>query len=73
MKIDEQNPAHITADEGKVFKRVSDGSVFGGELHLGYTYYIGGVLLPEPLLELPEHFEEVEDLIEEDNIYDTTD
>lgn len=59
MKIDELNPNHIITDEGKVFKRISDGLIYGREIHLGYTYYIGGVKLEEPLLELPEHFEEV--------------
>ena len=60
MRIDIGNENHIIAENGKVFKRISDGIIFGEEIHLGYAYYIGGVLLPEPLLELPEHFEEVE-------------
>lgn len=50
----------ITADEGCVLRRISDGFIYGNEVYLGYTHYLGGVLLPEPLLELPEHFEEVE-------------
>ena len=54
------NENHIIADEGKVFKRISDGLLYGSEIYLGFTYYIGGVQLEEPLLELPEHFEEVE-------------
>lgn len=49
----------ITANEGYVLRRISDGFIYGNEVHLGYTHYLGGVLLPEPLLELPEHFEEV--------------
>lgn len=68
MKIDESNPSHIIADECKVFKRISDGFIYGNEVYLGYTYYLGGALLPDPLLELPEHFEEVESQAE--NIVD---
>ena len=61
MKIDELNQNHIIADEGKVFKRISDGLMFSNEIYLGYTYYIDGVKLEEPLLEVPEHFEEVDE------------
>ena len=60
MKIDTNNQNHILAEEGMVFKRISDGLIFGNEVYLGYTYYIDGVKLDEPLLELPEHFEEIE-------------
>lgn len=66
MKIDTNNQNHILAEEGMVFKRISDGFIYGNEVYLGYTHYLGGVLLPEPLLELPEHFEEVE--IQTENI-----
>lgn len=48
MKIDELNQNHIIADEGKVFKRISDGLMFSNEIYLGYTYYIDGVKLEEP-------------------------
>ena len=57
MKIE---GTHITAEEGKVFRRISDGFIYGNEIHLGYTHYLNGELLETPLLELPEHFEEVE-------------
>lgn len=60
MTIDESNSNHLIADPGKVFQRISDGQVFGEEIYLGYTYYLGGKLLPEPLLELPEHFNEID-------------
>lgn len=55
---------HITikADEGKVFRRISDGVIFGNEITLGYTYYLNGEKLEEPLWELPEHFEQVDNL-----------
>ena len=51
----------IKASEGKVFRRISDGFIFGKEIHLGYTHYLGGKKLEEPLLELPEHFEEIDE------------
>ena len=57
----------IKANEGKVFRRISDGFIFGNEINLGYTYYIGGQKLEEPLLELPEHFEEIDRPIMEVN------
>lgn len=50
----------IRAKKGYVFRRISDGYIPGPEITLGYTYYLGGKKLDEPLLELPEHFEEVE-------------
>lgn len=56
----------IKASEGKVFRRISDGFIFGKEIHLGYTHYLGGKKLEEPLLELPEHFEEIDEPVTED-------
>lgn len=50
----------IKASEGKVLRRKSDGYIAGQDIYLGYTYYIGGIKLVEPLLELPEHYEEVD-------------
>ena len=35
--------------------------IFGKELWLGYTYYLGGELLYEPLYELPEHYQEIDE------------
>lgn len=58
----------IKASEGKVFRRISDGFIFGNKISLGYTYYLSGKKLAEPLLELPEHFEEIDEpVIEEVN------
>ena len=62
MTVDKNNSKHIIADEGKVFKRISDGFIFGNEIYLGYTYYINGQKLSEPKLEVIEDFEEVEDI-----------
>ena len=57
----------IKASEGKVFRRISDGFIFGKEINLGYTHYLGGKKLEEPLLELPEHFEEIDQPVMEVN------
>ena len=57
----------IKASEGKVFRRISDGFIFGKEIHLGYTYYLGGKKLDKPLLELHEHFEEIDEPVREVN------
>ena len=56
----------IKAQDGKVFRRKSDGFIFGKEIHLGYTHYLSGKKLEEPLLELPEHFEEIDEPVMED-------
>ena len=55
----------IKASEGKVFRRISDGFIFGNEINLGYTYYLNGKKLDKPLLELPEHFEEIDESVME--------
>ena len=70
MTQDKENKAHWIADEGKVFKRKSDGFIFGNEIYLGYTYYLNGEKLSEPKLEIIEDFEEVEDIYnkEKENI-----
>lgn len=60
----------IKASEGKVFRRISDGFIFGKEINLGYTHYIGGKKLEEPLLELPEHFEEIDEPVKEEVEYE---
>lgn len=56
----------ITAGEGKILRRISDRQEFGKELHLGYTHYLGGELLDEKLLELPEHYEEIDEPIKKE-------
>lgn len=57
----------IKASEGKVFRRKSDGFIFGREIYLGYMYYIGGKKLDEPLMATPEHFEEIDEPVREAN------
>ena len=46
----------IIADEGKQLVRKADKQVFGNELVLGKTWYIGGILQNPPVDELPEHY-----------------
>ncbi len=55
----------ITAQEGKVFRRKEDGMIYGKEINLGYSYFIGGVKLQEPHLDVPEDFEEIDEPINE--------
>lgn len=56
----EINGRIIIADDGKVLRRIADQQVFSWRVHLGYTYYLGGQVLKEPLWELPEHYEEID-------------
>lgn len=70
MKTDELNNRHLIAEEGKVLRRISDDWVAGSEIYLGYAYQIGGNKLDEPLLELPEHYEEIDAPVEDEVILD---
>lgn len=58
----------IKAEEGKVFRRIEDGTIYGNEIDLGYTYFIGDKLLDEPHLDTPEDFEQIpeEEISEEE-------
>lgn len=60
MIIDD-NGSHLSAGEGKVLQRISDGWVAGKTVCLGYTWYLNGARLAEPLLELPEHYREIDE------------
>jgi hypothetical protein len=53
----------IQAKKGKVLRRISDGFIAGNSIALGKTYYIAGKLLDKPLDELPEHYEEVDGVV----------
>ena len=61
MIQDENNRQHYIAGDGKVFRRKCDNVVVGNELFLGYTHYLGSIQLQTPLLELPEHYEEIDE------------
>lgn len=67
MRIDPNNEKHIIADDGKVFKRIADDFVYGSDIYLGYTYYIGGVYQNPPHEDKIEDFEEIDDPNNEDN------
>lgn len=59
----------ITASQGKVFKRIHDGFIFGNEIVLGIDYSTG-----EPREDLAEYYEEVDDenyLLDENNLQDS--
>lgn len=59
----------IVADEGKVFRRIVDGQIYGKEISLGYSYYIGGVKLVEPHLDVPEDFEQIDEPVVEERMH----
>ena len=56
----------LIADEGKIIRRKNTADIFGGELWLGYSYYIDGQKLSEPHLDIPEDFEEIDIPVEEE-------
>ena len=53
----------IKADEGKVFRRISDGQIYGKEVSLGYSYYINGIKLNTPHLDTIDDFEQIDEPI----------
>ena len=65
MIQDSKNTKHFTADNGKVFRRLSDKLILGQELYLGAVYYLGSIKLYEPLTEIIEHYEEIDNETEQ--------
>ena len=55
----------VIANEGKVLRRIGTDEIFGKEIYLGYSYYIGGVKQEPPHLDVPEDFEEIDEPEEE--------
>jgi len=55
----------ITAQEGKTYRRIHDGFIMGNEIYLGVDFSTG-----EPREDLPEYYEEIDELIEpnDDNL-----
>lgn len=53
------NHRTIWAGIPKKLVRIADGMDFGPEITLGYTHYLGGKKLDEPLWELEEHYQRV--------------
>lgn len=60
MRIEQITTTKIIADEGKIFRRKSDGVMAGEEVYLGYDYYDAGVGLAHPHAARPEDYEEVD-------------
>lgn len=56
-----RNVTVLTADDGKVLRRVVSGEIMGKELWLGYSYYIGGLLQNPPHLDMQSDFDEVDE------------
>lgn len=61
MTIETIETIVLKASEGKVLRRTLDNQIFGNEIYLGYTCYLGGVKLAQPLKEVPEFYEEIDD------------
>ena len=60
MRIEQITTTKIIADEGKIFRRKSDGVMAGPVIPLGYDYYDAGVGLAHPYAMKPEDYEEVD-------------
>lgn len=58
---------HMIADEGKVFRRIVSQEIFGPEIYLGYSYYIGGVRQDPPHKDVPEDFEEIDEPVTDES------
>ena len=59
----------LISENGKELMRKADGAFFGNELTLAYTYYIGGIKLDTPHLELPSDYIDVYIINVEDTDY----
>lgn len=57
---EEFTPDLPAPEDGKAWRRKSDGFIFHGEVFLGKLWFINGELLEKPIAELPEHFEQIE-------------
>lgn len=60
MTLEQITTTRMIADEGKVFRRLSDGLVMGDTITLGYDYYDAGVGLAHPYAAKPEDYEEID-------------
>ena len=52
----------ITAEQGKVFRRIIDGLIFGNEIYLGTDYSTG-----EPREDNAEYYEQINEPQEDEN------
>lgn len=60
MRIEQITTTKIIADEGKIFRRKSDGVMAGPIIPLGYDYYDAGVGLAHPYAPKPEDYDEID-------------
>ncbi len=66
MRIIQNQHTVIHADEGKVFRRKSDGMIMGETIHLGYNYYDAGLPVT-PYMAKPTDYEEVDAVVPTDD------
>ena len=60
MRIEQKTISTMLADEGKVFKRKSDGYIVGDSISLGYDYYEADIPLLHPHAFTKDDFEEID-------------
>lgn len=60
MRIEQTTTSTLHADDGKVLRRKSSGTIYGKSCGLGYNYYEVGVGLAHPQHLAPEDFEEID-------------
>ena len=60
MRIEQTITSTLYADDGKVLRRKSSGTIYGRFCGLGYNYYEVGVGLAHPQYLTPEDFEEID-------------
>lgn len=60
MRIEQTTTSTLHADDGKVLRRKSSGTIYGRFCGLGYNYYEVGVGLAHPQYLTPEDFEEID-------------
>ena len=60
MRIEHITTTKIYADEGKLLRLKSSGTIYGDQVSLGYNYYEAGIGLSQPRLLVPDDFEEID-------------
>lgn len=60
MRIEQITTTRIYADEGKLLRLKSSGTIYGDQVSLGYNYYEAGIGLSQPRLLVPDDFEEID-------------
>lgn len=60
MRIEQITTTKIYADEGKLLRLKSSGTIYGDQVSLGYNYYEAGIGLSQPRLLKPDDFEEID-------------